>query len=256
MRKNIFAIFLAMLFIIPNCFAQSESTLPQAEEDTFWSNVKNDLISPFNDLTGKKVLLGGLGLATGLVLTREVTSYPLQEATVKNRPMGSYCKYGDMAGQMYPNVLYFAGMEAYSYFADDPEAHEFAFVMLKSTLYSSLVTEVLKVTVQEPRPGDPNDKGSFPSAHATRAFAFAATVNELHGTSWGIPAYLLATGVAYSRMNDNRHYVHDVLAGAAIGASYGVSLARRYKNKNEKSNTDFAAIPTGDGLALTFRYSF
>ncbi|AZZ35476.1 hypothetical protein CIK05_01225 [Bdellovibrio sp. qaytius] len=247
MRKNVFTLFFIMIFVCLNVFAQTE-------EETFWAGVKNDFLAPINNLTGEKILFGGLGLSAGLVATREVTSYPLQEETVKKRPMGSACKYGDLAGQIYPAVLYVVGMEAYSYFAADPEAHEFAKVMLKSTLYSSLVTEVLKETIREPRPGDQNDKASFPSAHATRAFAFAATVNELHGSSWGIPAYIMATGVAYSRMNDNRHYVHDVLAGAAIGASYGISIAQRYKNKT--SNTDFAAIPTNDGLALTLRYSF
>lgn len=251
MRKNIFAIILVVLFICQNSFAQ-------IEEENFWANVKNDFIAPWTNLTGRKILIGGLGLSAGLVATRDVTSYPLQEETVKNRPMGSYCKYGDTAGQMYPSILYMAGMEAYAFFADDPEAHEFAKVMLKATLYSSIVTDVLKNSVQEPRPGDPSDKESFPSAHATRAFAFAATVNELHGSGWGIPAYIMATGVAYSRMNDNRHYVHDVLAGAAIGASYGFSMAQRYKNKkeNQQSNSEFTALPTGDGLALGFRYSF
>ena len=250
-------LFLAMLFISQICFAQDEpvsATSPTAEEDSFWANVGNDFISPFVNPTGQKVLFGGAALTAGLVLTREFTVDPLQEDTVKKKPMGGYSKYGNLSGQTLPNILYFAGMEAYSFFADDPEAHEFAIVMLKSTLYSSVVTGVLKSTVQEPRPGDENDKTSFPSAHSTRAFAFASTVNELHGSAWGIPAYALATAVAYSRMNDNRHYVHDVLAGAAIGASYGISISQRYKNK--KSNTDFAAIPTGDGLALTFRYSF
>lgn len=249
-------IFLALLLLTNICLAQQEpiSAPPTAEEDSFWSNVGNDFISPFVNPTGQKVLLGGFAITSGLLLTREFTVDPLQEDTVKKKPMGAYSKYGDISGQTLPNILYFAGMEAYSFFADDPEAHEFAVVMLKSTLYSSVVTGVLKDVVQEPRPNDKNDKTSFPSAHATRAFAFASTVNELHGSTWGIPAYALAAAVAYSRMNDNRHYVHDVLAGAAIGASYGISIAQRYKNK--KSNTDFAAIPTGDGLALTFRYSF
>lgn len=253
-------LFLALLITTNICFAQSEPVsappdLPMAEEDSFWSNVKNDFISPFVNPTGQKILFAGSAITAGLVLTREMTVDPLQEETVKKKPMGGYSKYGDISGQTLPNILYFAGMEAYSFFADNPEAHEFALVMLKSTLYSSLVTSVLKETVQEPRPNDKNDKSSFPSAHATRAFAFASTVNELHGSTWGIPAYALATAVAYSRMNDNRHYVHDVLAGAAIGASYGISISQRYK-KNKKSNTDFAAIPTNDGLALTFRYSF
>ena len=250
MRKNLLTLFFILFLAAQLCFAQA------TEEESFWAGVKNDFLSPVNDLVGRQILIGGLGLSAGLVATREVTSYPLQEETVKKRPMGSACKYGDMAGQMYPSLLYIAGMEAYSYFTNDPEAHEFAKVMIKSTLYSSVVTAVLKDTVREPRPGDPSDKASFPSAHATRAFAFASTVNELHGSSWGIAAYIMATGVAYSRMNDNRHYVHDVLAGAAIGASYGVSIANRYKNKGKTSNTDFAAIPTGDGLALTLRYSF
>lgn len=238
-------IFLVVLFMTHICFAQ---------EDSFLSNVGNDFISPFVNPKGQKILLGGAALTGGLVLTREFTVDPLQEDTVKKKPMGGYSKYGDISGQLLPNALYYVGMEAYSYFGDNTQAHEFAIVMLKSTFYSSLVTEALKPIVQEPRPHDKNDKTSFPSGHSTRAFAFAATVNELHGSAWGIPAYALATAVAYSRMNDNRHYVHDVLAGAAIGASYGISIAQRYKNK--KSDTDFAAIPTGDGLALTFRYSF
>lgn len=253
MCKNFLAFFLSLLLICQNCFAQTA-------EYAFWSNIVNDFIAPWSNLASQEILVGGLGLSAGLELTREFTSYPLQAETVKNRPMGSYSKYGDFAGQTYPNILYFLGMEAYSYYADDPEAHEFAIVMLKSTLYSGLVTEITKKVVQEPRPGDPTSKESFPSAHATRAFAFASTVYELHGSSWGIPAYILATGVAYSRMNDNRHYVHDVLAGAAIGASFGISLARRYINKKEKqsetSNSEFTALPVDGGLALGFRYTF
>lgn len=261
MRK----IILAILFLTNICFAQSETpeslsaatttpSAPTPEEDTFWNNVKNDFIAPFVNPTGQKVLFGGAAVVGGLVLTREITVDPLQEETSRKKPMGGYSEYGNISGQTVPNLIYFVGMEAYAFFGDNPEAHEFAKIMLKSTLYSSLVTGALKETVKESRPNDKNDKSSFPSAHSTRAFAFASTVNELHGSSWGIPAYVLATAVAYSRINDNRHYVHDVLAGAAIGASYGISIAQRYRNKN--SNTEFTALPTGDGLALSFRYSF
>jgi membrane-associated phospholipid phosphatase len=253
-------LFLAVLFMTNVCFAQSEPQVaapsaPTPEEDTFWNNVKNDFISPFVNPTGHKILYGGTALVGGLLLTREFTVDPLQEDTVKKKPMGGYSQYGNISGQTLPNILYFVGMEAYSFFADDPEAHEFAIVMFKSTLYSGIVTGVLKDVVREGRPHDKNDKTSFPSAHATRAFAFASTVNELHGSTWGIPAYALATAVAYSRMNDNRHYVHDVIAGAAIGASYGISIAQRYKNK-KASQSEMAAIPTGDGLAIMYRYSF
>lgn len=247
MLRSIFMrkIMLFILFFSSVCFGQ---------EDAFWNNVKNDFISPFTNSTGQKILYGGGAIVGGLVATRKFTVDPLQEDTVRTKPMGGYSQYGNISGQTIPNILYFVGMEAYSFFADDPEAHEFALVMFKSTFYSGLVTGLLKETVKESRPSDENDKTSFPSAHATRAFAFASTVNELHGTKWGIPAYALAVAVAYSRMNDNKHYIHDVLAGAAIGASYGVSIAQRYKNK--KSNTNFTVLPTSDGLAVGLSYSF
>jgi len=62
---------------------------------------------------------------------------------------------------------------------------------------------------------------SFPSGHSAAAFAFAAGV----GHEWpkaSIPLYLLATGVAYSRVHTGVHYPGDVAVGSAMG--FGAAL--------------------------------
>ncbi|MFN8652457.1 MAG: phosphatase PAP2 family protein [Gemmatimonadales bacterium] len=59
---------------------------------------------------------------------------------------------------------------------------------------------------------------SFPSGHTMTAFALATGVSdEVHSVPVTIGMYTLATGVAWSRMNDNKHWLSDVVAGAAIG---------------------------------------
>jgi undecaprenyl-diphosphatase len=58
---------------------------------------------------------------------------------------------------------------------------------------------------------------SFPSGHATAAFC-AATL--LGGGGW----YVLAAGVATTRVYVRLHHASDVVAGAALGLALGVAL--------------------------------
>lgn len=59
---------------------------------------------------------------------------------------------------------------------------------------------------------------AWPSGHTTMAFALAASVSdEVHSTPVSIGLYTAATLTGWSRLNDNRHWVSDVLAGAALG---------------------------------------
>ena len=45
----------------------------------------------------------------------------------------------------------------------------------------------------------------------------AAFIHERYGWKYSVPAYIAATYVAYSRVEADKHYVEDVVAGAAIG---------------------------------------
>lgn len=57
---------------------------------------------------------------------------------------------------------------------------------------------------------------SFPSGHATTAFALAATVGFV-SPRWLYPAALLAAAIGLSRITEGVHYPSDVVAGAMLG---------------------------------------
>jgi membrane-associated phospholipid phosphatase len=72
---------------------------------------------------------------------------------------------------------------------------------------------------------------SFPSGHATNAFAAATAIaSHYQSTAARVIVYSMATGVAYSRVHDNVHWPSDVLAGALIGRAVAKSVAFRHAN--------------------------
>lgn len=72
---------------------------------------------------------------------------------------------------------------------------------------------------------------SFPSGHATTAFATATTL-AINYRKWYviIPAYAWAGAIGYSRMRLGVHYPSDVLAGAVTGAA-GAWLSYKIQQK-------------------------
>lgn len=109
-----------------------------------------------------------------------------------------------------------------------------------------------------PRPDNYNQKDSFPSGHTTAAFAFASTIWAEHGVYWGTAAYLGATYAGLSRINDNRHRINDVIAGASIGMSYGIGLYSLANSnpgsKDEGNKSVFLVLPADDldGVVIQF----
>jgi len=80
---------------------------------------------------------------------------------------------------------------------------------------TELATYSLKYAVDEQRPNGHGE--SFPSGHTSVAFAGAEFIRKQYGWGWGLPAYVSASVVGWSRVEAGKHWTHDVLAGAAIG---------------------------------------
>jgi membrane-associated phospholipid phosphatase len=112
------------------------------------------------------------------------------------------------------------------------------------------VTGALKYTIHETRP-DGSDNRSFPSGHTSASFAAAASLEKRYGWQVGLPAHALAAFVGVARVKADKHFVHDVIAGAAIGEASGWLLTSR-------KNASVQWLPWGDtrgggvGMALRF----
>lgn len=89
-----------------------------------------------------------------------------------------------------------------------------------------VLSEGLKHTFPDRRP-DGSDELSFPSGHASTAFAAAATLENRYGWRVGVPAQLVAAFVGVARVQAGKHAWDDVLVGAAIGEAIGFLITSK-----------------------------
>lgn len=113
------------------------------------------------------------------------------------------------------NVLYLAAGTLLPLLQDGKDGKEHALRTADALLTSTLITEGLKRIVREKRP-DGSARTSFPSGHATAAFAVATMQSHYHPKQ-ALLWYGGAALISESRVQLNRHYLHDVVAGAAVG---------------------------------------
>ena len=71
---------------------------------------------------------------------------------------------------------------------------------------------------------------AFPSGHATMAFALATALGDEIGHPWWarVGLFAAATATAWSRLNDNMHWLSDVLGGAALGVTSAQVMEGRW----------------------------
>lgn len=96
-----------------------------------------------------------------------------------------------------------------------PFRERFAATLTASAALTIMVNGI-KYTVREARPGTKR-RNSFPSGHTATAFMGAELMREEYGNAWGAGAYVIAGGVAFLRMYNDRHWLNDVIAGAGVG---------------------------------------
>ena len=78
---------------------------------------------------------------------------------------------------------------------------------------------ILKRIINEERP-DKSEKFSFPSGHTTNAFAGAAVLNREFSNKYpliSVLGFAAATSTGILRVANNKHWITDVIAGAALG---------------------------------------
>ena len=101
-----------------------------------------------------------------------------------------------------------------------PEVEKLGSYLVRAQMVTVPLTFGLKFAVSRERP-DSTSNRSFPSGHASVTFASATVLQRLYGWKAGVPAYLVASYVATSRLNENKHYLSDIVFGAALGVMTG-----------------------------------
>ena len=120
--------------------------------------------------------------------------------------------------------------------------------LVQAQAVAESMTMVLKVSVRRTRPDGASF--SFPSGHAAAAFGSATVLEKHFGWKAGIPAYTVASYVAASRIQMKRHYLSDVMFGAAIGVTAGRTVTIGCGDRRFVVSP--TAAPGGGGIALSW----
>jgi membrane-associated phospholipid phosphatase len=120
------------------------------------------------------------------------------------------------------------------------------FDLMRAMIVSQTLVIGIKQTVRRDRPT--GECCAFPSGHAATAFAMSSVLERHFGYRASWPALLGATYVATSRLVDNRHFLSDVVFGAALGEAAGWTVVGRHGR--EKFAIQPVPVPGGMMVAL------
>lgn len=95
--------------------------------------------------------------------------------------------------------------------------------LVEGAVWTAATTHLSKFAIDAERPN--GGSHSFPSGHTSAATQGAAYLQFRYGWRYGLPAYMAAGIVGYSRVEGNYHYWRDVAAGAALasGIQYAIT---------------------------------
>lgn len=192
-----------------------------------WQRVTSDLAGVMqpNNLMLLAVAAGG-----AIAIHQDVDGQ-VRESTLKHperwgRADNVLQQFGEVSVQL--PVL--GGFYLWSLKAQNEELHDVVTTTMSAYAINSASTLLLKWAVNTDRPTQNVSHGhyGFPSFHTSSTFTIASVLNEYYGWQVGVPAYVVAGMVGWSRIDQRDHDVSDVLFGAALGYVIGTSVARHH----------------------------
>ena len=218
------------------------------------SNLKQEFTKPFHMTRKDWGKLGVFALATGALCFVDV---PIQKFVIRyrnNHPGGlNASKYITNFGGTY-EFYTLAAMGAYGFIFKNEKIKTTTMLASQAYITGGVIESALKFLSGRTRPNyyDPaknarpvfkgpfgntsrdfngnRSNSSFPSGHATVAFA-AATVFalEYRTTIWvPILSYTAASLISISRITENKHWTSDVFVGAVLGYLTGRQIVNNY----------------------------
>lgn len=204
----------------------SQNTAPD-HTSTNWMTLAKDTARDYVTFPTRKSTWVILGIGVGAAMAAHLEDDYVQEHITGEPAADKFFSFGQWVGNSYVQMGSAIGLWAIGRYAIAPatgEARtnkysEVGFDLLRAQFLSQGIVQGMKHIGQRDRPT--GECCSFPSGHAATAFA-AASVLERHlgyRASW--PFLAGATYVAASRLVDDRHFLSDVMMGAAVGTAAG-----------------------------------
>lgn len=247
-----------------------EEQLSESYWKGYYSDTKSILLSPLdweNKDWAKAALVAGTTIA--LIKNDQNTQDFFQEHRTEfsDHAANLVENFGD------PKVVIPALALVYGYgqLTDNPKAQEVGLFGVESAIIALGGTYSFKLLTHRSRPK--NGEGpeewdgastsfsdrhlSFPSGHSAVAFSTATVFATVYGDIVWVPylSYGLATGVAFSRVNDNNHWSSDVFFGSILGWYTAKSIMAR-RRTGETTGLDVFPIVTKNGFGLFLNYRF
>ncbi len=160
-------------------------------------------------------------IATVIVLSGLTFAPKVQAQTANNQGFSNFVSGGGTA-------LFLGGGALLPLLTDGADGGQHSLRVVDSIATSAALCYGLKSVITSPRPDNPSEHDSFPSCHATTAFAVARVQSHYH-PDYALLWYGGAALIGYSRLDLNRHRFIDVLAGAGLGYLVGeVELGQKH----------------------------
>lgn len=238
------------------------------DEGKMWS-------APFRP-TLKNTLIWGVVLAgTGALIANDEAIYKrfkeyqgkhawVDEVSPKVTLLGDFGVASGIAGLFFLDGVIFR----------DRKARETGILAVEALMHTGIIVQVMKHLAGRKRPeateigkdGWAGPSGffkrykenfstydSFPSGHTITAWGLATVISEQYreNPGVGIVCYSLATMAGLSRVTEDKHWLSDVLVGAALGFAIGKMVVRNERNRFRIMPS---ALPRGAGVALTYDF--
>ncbi len=197
-------------------------------------------------------VVGGLGI------TPEAFKAPLKHESIEVTEDWGPSKFADAffeGGEVIGDGIFPVAVSAASWgvgkLTGSLRLSKFGSDLIRAQAMNGLFTVALKVAINRPRPSGANY--SYPSGHTSSAFTTAGVIYSDFGPAAGIPAFALAGYVGLSRLQEGKHYMSDVIAGAILGSYISLKLAQKDKSQSHISVSPLAAN-FGPGISLRYQF--
>ena len=207
---------------------------PPPLEHTGWATLVKDTAHDFVAFPKRKSTWAILGIGAVAALAVHPADDYVAEHIVGNEAADDFFALGRWIGSSQVQVGSAVGLWVVGRYAMPPAADgsrtnkvsHLGFDLLRAHMVSQAVVVGLKQSVRRARPT--GECCAFPSGHAAAAFAAASVLERHFGYRGSWPVFIGATYVAASRLVDNRHFLSDVVFGAAVGQAAGWTVVGRH----------------------------